>query len=123
MEVFRYSCDVSASIETKKELFPEYNFSKIEELGQEWYLEMLPEETKQLVLKEFQEREISSMEDKQKLVLELLSTKTISEQHKNLRMRAARIKQILKEYKQKYPVIVIVAHYYTIEFIKSTGFK
>jgi hypothetical protein len=42
MEVFRYSCDVSASIETKKERFPEYNFSKIEELGQEWYLEMLP---------------------------------------------------------------------------------
>jgi quinolinate synthase len=63
------------------------------------------------------------MEDKQKLVLELLSTKTISEQHRNLRMRAARIKQILKEYKEKYPVIVIVAHYYTIEFIKSTGFK
>lgn len=34
-----------------------------------------------------------------------------------LRARAALIKNQLAEYRKKYPLIVIVAHYYTIEYL------
>lgn len=39
-----------------------------------------------------------------------------------LRERAAGIKKMLREYKKKYDKIVVIAHYYIIEFIKSRGF-
>lgn len=40
-----------------------------------------------------------------------------------LRSRASRIKKMLHSYKQKYPKIVVVAHNYILEFLKSTGFN
>lgn len=123
MEVFRYSCDVSAKLEIKKAMFPEYDFSKVEALGQEWYLDMLPAETKELVLRNFKEKEIEKIEEKQRLMLDCLSQKTVYEQPKDLRSRIGKLKQLMNEYRQKYKTIVVVAHYYTIEFIKSTGFK
>lgn len=39
-----------------------------------------------------------------------------------LRARTVLIKKQLAEYRKKYSVIVVVAHYYIIEFLKSRGF-
>lgn len=104
-------------------MFPEYDFSKVEALGQEWYLDMLPEDTKELVLRNFKEKELETVEDKQRLMLDCLSQRSVYEHPKDLRSRVSKLKQILSEYREKYKTIVVVAHYYTIEFIKSTGFR
>ena len=45
------------------------------------------------------------------------------EDPKMLRDRVSRIKKMLHSYKQKYSKIVVVAHIYVIEFLKSTGFN
>lgn len=52
----------------------------------------------------------------------MLENKSVKEDPKMLRERAAGIKKMLRCYKQKYEKIVVVAHYYIIEFLKSTGF-
>lgn len=56
-------------------------------------------------------------------MLEFLSQKIVYETSKDLRGRIAKLKQVMKEYREKYEKIVVVAHFYTIQFIKSTGFR
>ena len=104
-------------------MFPDYDFSKVEELGEDWYLDILPPETKDNVLRYFQDRALETLEEKQRGMLEFLSKRIVYEQPIDLRIRIAKLKKALTEYKEKYNKIAIVAHYYTIEFIKSTGFK
>lgn len=86
-------------------------------------MDMLPEDTKELVLRNFKEKELETVEDKQRLMLDCLSQRSVYEHPKDLRSRVSKLKQILSEYREKYKTIVVVAHYYTIEFIKSTGFR
>jgi broad specificity phosphatase PhoE len=44
-EVLRYSCDISIPIKIKETLYPEYNFSKVIEIGDEWYIKTQPPTT------------------------------------------------------------------------------
>ena len=48
-EAIRYACDVSEGVKAKKLMFPEYDFSKVEKLGDDWVVEMLSEEKKEKV--------------------------------------------------------------------------
>lgn len=40
-EVFRFACDVPERLENMKKGYPHFDFSKVEHLGDDWYLENL----------------------------------------------------------------------------------
>lgn len=45
----------------KKLMFPEYDFEKVEKLGDDWIVEMLSPEKKEKVLEEFKKSEANSI--------------------------------------------------------------
>lgn len=40
-----------------------------------------------------------------------------------LRKRALEIKKLIKQYKEKHKTVVVIAHYYIIQYLKSNSFK
>lgn len=64
----------------------------------------------------------TTVEEKKHAILELFASKEVYEDVTNLRKRVAKLKELLQEYKKKFPVIVVVSHYHTIEFLRAKGF-
>jgi hypothetical protein len=51
-----------------------------------------------------------------------MSIEKLREKPSNVRERARKFKDILKEYKKQYKVIAVVSHFFTIKFMNSTSF-
>ena len=50
-------------------MFPEYDFSKVDDLGEDWSLEILPQNKKEIALKHYQEKGANCPEKKNKIFL------------------------------------------------------
>jgi hypothetical protein len=51
-----------------------------------------------------------------------MHTSQIKESPMNVRERATKVKELLKEYRKKYEKIAIVSHFFTIRFLNSKHF-
>lgn len=98
----------------KKLMFPEYDFEKVEKLGDDWIVEMLSPEKKEKVFEEFKKLEANSIESKQLVLLRMLKTGELFEEGREMRKRIGLLKEELKELRKSYEVIGVVAHYHTI---------
>ncbi len=58
-----------------------------------------------------------SYEEKQKEIVKFMELKDLRESNLNVRKRVKKIKEMLKNYSEKYNNIVVVSHYYTIKHI------
>ena len=64
-EVFRYACDVSSHNEKKKEMFPDYNFERLNKEGLLWFLNVLDERQREKYMKGLEKANLEKHEHKQ----------------------------------------------------------
>ena len=51
-----------------------------------------------------------------------MSSEQIRELPSNVRERARKVKELLREYRKQYKLIVVVSHFFTIKFLSTTSF-
>lgn len=52
-----------------------------------------------------------------------MSTQKLREKPSNVRERARKVKELLREYRKQYKMIAVVSHFYTIKFLNTTAFN
>ncbi len=123
-EVFRYSCDLTDSIDDKIEDFGEYNFDRFDKGDLLWFLDHQSKETWRLCIDEFNKNNVFTYREKQLEILILMFRKLIFESDLQARIRTNRIKQMLKIYQEElhYSRIMLISHHYIIQHLLASGY-
>lgn len=117
------SCDISKRLIVKMNSFPEFDFSRVMKLPQLWFIENLGVENKRKIYQQMKKRKILLYEDKQLLVLEMIRNNEVQQDRQILRKRSWQIKREMLRLKEKHCNILLISHYYIIQYINSKAFN
>jgi broad specificity phosphatase PhoE len=101
----------------------DYDFSKVEKLGPNWSISNDSEENQTKYNEVFSSHQDKEYSEVLKVVFNYMKETFIYETPTNLRRRAERVKEMLKEYRKKYNTIAVVTHYNIIRFTIATEFN
>jgi hypothetical protein len=117
------SCDISKSLAEKSKQFELFDFSRMLNQPELWFIEHLRPQDKKKIYLEIAKRKLTTFKDKQLLVLEMIRNKKIEEDRQILRERAWEIKKTMKNIKRKHCNMLIISHYYIIQYVNTRSFN
>ena len=122
-EALRSSCDLSSDLASKKALYPNYDFSRVEKEGAFWFLKNESEENQAAYGRIVSQDEGKGYGEVLKAMLEMMLSTWIFETAANLRQRTDRVKAMLRDYRKQYSRIAVVSHYNIIRYTLAKEFN
>jgi hypothetical protein len=94
-EAFKYSCDLSDPISTKREEFKGIDFSRMEKVTPHWYLQHLSESNQKYFMQWKEKHPKTSFQEEQTAILRMLAEDKIYENEEETSTRAVKIVKLL----------------------------
>jgi broad specificity phosphatase PhoE len=118
-ETFKHSSDICRSVEIKKQEFPLFDFSPVDVEGEFWYIKNDSLENQARYFEALKEVQGDYYHEKARSIMDFMHRERVEEKPLNVRLRAQKIKERLREYRKTYKRIAIVSHFFTIRYICS----
>lgn len=122
-EAFKYSCDLSDPMSTKREEFKGIDFTRVEKATPHWYLQHLSESNLKYFSQWKEKHPKASFQEEQTAILRMLAEDKIYENEEETRTRAVKIVKLLGSAKQGHKRVAVVSHYYTLQALGGSLLK